>query len=99
MSVDRPVGSSSQAPLRTPCQKIHHLCYYGFFLLFICLMLFLFMLCTYVLFFSKPFPMKTLQIQGLILFGFYNPDKLHAFHNIKSETHQFILDDGISPKV
>jgi len=43
--------------------------------------------------------MKTLQIQGLILFGFYNPDKLHAFHNIKSETHQFILDGGVSPKV
>jgi len=49
-------------------------------------MLFLFMLCTFVLFFSKPF-------------GFYNSDKLHVFQNIKSETHLFILDDGVSPKV
>ena len=34
MSVGRPAGSSSKAPLRTPSQKIHHLCYYGFFLTF-----------------------------------------------------------------
>jgi len=43
--------------------------------------------------------MKTLQIQGLMPFGFYNPNILHAFRNMKSETHQFILDGGVSPKV
>jgi len=32
-------------------------------------------------------------------FGFYNPDKLHAFRNIKFGTPQFILDGGVSPKV
>jgi len=37
MLVGRPAGSSSKAPLRIPSQKIHHLCYYGFFKLFICL--------------------------------------------------------------
>jgi hypothetical protein len=31
MSVGRPARSSSKAPFRTPSQKIHHLCYYGFF--------------------------------------------------------------------
>jgi len=62
-------------------------------------MMFLFMLCTAVLFFSKPFANKTLQIQGLMQFGFYNPDKLHAFRNIKSELPQFLLDNGVSPKV
>jgi len=62
-------------------------------------MLFLLMLCIFVLFLSKPFATKTLQIQGLMQFGFYNPDKLHAFQNIKSVTPQFIMDGGVSPKV
>jgi len=34
-----------------------------------------------------------------MLFGFDNPDKLHAFRNIKSGTPQFIFDDGVSPNV
>ena len=49
--------------------------------------------------FSKPFPMKTLKIQGLMPFRFYNMDTLHAFWNIKSELHQFLLDGGVSPMV
>jgi len=43
--------------------------------------------------------MKTLQIQGLMQFRFYNPYKRHAFWNIKSVTPQFILDCDVSPKV
>jgi len=43
--------------------------------------------------------MKTLQIHGLMQFGFYNLDKLHAFRNIKSVTPQFILGGGVSLKV
>jgi len=57
------------------------------------------MLCTFVLYFYKPFATKRLQIQGVMQFEFYNPDKLHAFWNIKSGTPQFILDGGVSPKV
>jgi len=88
MSVGRPAGSSSKAPLQTPSQKIHHLCYWLFFVCF--------MLCT---FFFKPFSMKTLKIQGLMSFRFYNLDTLHAFRNIKSELPQFLIDGGVSPKV
>jgi len=91
MSVGRPAWSSSKAPLRTSFQKIHHLCYWLFFLC-------CFYLC-YVPFFSKPFSMKTLKIQGLIPFEFNNSDTLHAFQNIKFELPQFLLDSGVSPKV
>jgi len=92
MSVGKPAGLGSKAPLRTPSQKIHHLCYWLFFLFYV-----VFIYVMYL--FSKPFPMKMLKIQGLMSFGFYNPDKLHAFRNIKSELPQFLLDGGVSPKV
>jgi len=42
---------------------------------------------------------ETLQIQGMMHYGFYNPNKLHAFRNVKSVTRQFILDSGVPPKV
>ena len=48
-------------------------------------MLLLFMLC-YVplfLFFSKAFATKTIQIKGLMQFGLYNPEGIHAFQIMK----------------
>jgi len=47
-------------------------------------MLLLFMLCTFVLFFSKAFATKMIQIKGLMQFGLYNLEKIHAFRIIKS---------------
>ena len=44
------------------------------------------MLCTFVLFFSKAFTTKTIQIKGLVQFGLYNPEKLHVIRFIKSGT-------------
>ena len=46
--------------------------------------LLLYMLCTFVLFFSKAFVTKTIQIKGLVQFRLDNPEHLHAFQIIKS---------------
>jgi len=62
-------------------------------------MLFLFMVCTFVLILFQVNRQENAPNMGLMPFGFYDPDKLHAFRNIKSVTPQFILDCGVSPKV
>jgi len=96
MSVGKPAGLSSKAPLRTLSQKIHHFYYYAFIYLSCVVFIYFMYLCF--IFFFKSFPMKTLQIQGMIQFKFYNPDKLHAFRNIKFVTPLFILDCRVSPE-
>jgi len=77
MSVDRPAGSNSKAPLQIIFVIM------VFFKLFICLMLLLFMLCTFVSIFFKTFTTKTIQIKGLMQFGLYNPEGIHAFQIMK----------------
>jgi len=83
MSVSRPAGSSSKAPL-----QIISIIMVFFNCLFV---LCCFCLC-YVplfLFFSKTFATKTVQIKGLMQYIFYNPEGIHAFRIIKSENPQW----------
>jgi len=85
--------------LKTSSQKIQHFCYYVFFKLFICLMLLLFMLCTFVLLFFRHSQWKRSKKRVCCSSDFIIRISFMLSRLYNPKTLSNILAGDVSPKV